>query len=159
MLQRLSVFAGGATLKETEIVCFEEGGESANVLKLLSQLVDKSLVIANRLAGSETRYHLLETIREYALAKLRVSPEIASVKNRQLDILLQLVEEAEVKMRGGEQAKWVERLEEERDNLRAALGWALESQNADAGLRLASGLELFWLTRGYSNEGIDWKRY
>ena len=156
VLQRLSVFAGGATLKETEIVCFEEGGESANVLKLLSQLVDKSLVIANRLAGSETRYHLLETIREYALAKLRVSPEIASVKNRQLDILLQLVEEAEVKMRGGEQAKWVERLEEERDNLRAALGWALESQNADAGLRLASGLELFWLTRGYSNEGIDW---
>ena len=156
VLQRLSVFAGGATLKEAEIVCVEEGDEAAKVLKSLSQLVDKSLVIANRLAGSETRYHLLETIREYALAKLGASPEIASVKNRQLDFLLQLVEKAEVMMRGNEQAKWVERLEEERDNLRATLGWALESQNADAGLRLASGLELFWLTRGYSNEGIGW---
>lgn len=156
VLQRLSVFAGGATLKAAEIVCVEQGGEAAKVLKSLSQLVDKSLVMADRRVGSETRYRLLETIREYALEKLQASPESASVKNRQLDFLLQFVEQAEVKIRGPEQANWIELLEDEHDNVRAALGWALESQNANAGLRLASGSLLFWLTHGYSTEGIAW---
>jgi len=156
MLQRLSIFTGGASLEAMEVVCI--GGEigSVDVLEIISHLVDKSLVTASRLKRGETRYRLLETIREYALGKLVESQGMESIKDRHLDYYLQLAEELWMKIRGPEYFVWVERSETELDNLRAALGWALKSQNADRGLRLVSSLAPIWFTYGHFREGRDW---
>ena len=154
VLRYLSVFAGGATLESAEAVCTEEMAETAGVFEVISHLVNKSLLMANSTEQKETRYHLLETIREYALEKLAESEEKEHAQNRHLEFVLQLVEEAEVKLRGPERENWYEKVEGEHGNMLAALGWALESQNADAGLRMASGLSFFWAVRGYLKEGI-----
>jgi non-specific serine/threonine protein kinase len=156
VLQRLSVFAGGVTLDAAESVCAGDGVEPDEILEMISCLVDKSLVTVNRPEWGETRYRLLETIRAYALEKLAESQQMASIKNRHLEYVLQLVEEMDAKLRGPEQTNLYEKLEEEHDNLRAALGWALESHNADAGLRLASGLSFFRAVCGFLKEGIAW---
>lgn len=156
VLQRLSVFAGGATLESVVTVCRGDEVESDNVLGILTSLVDKSLVIVDRFENLEIRYRLLETIREYALEKLTKLNEVEHVKDRHLDYYLQFAEEAEPKLKGAEQHFWYERMETEHDNLRAALGWALDSQNADAGLGLAGSLGFFWLTHGHLREGRDW---
>ena len=156
LLRRFSVFPGSGTLHAIESVCEEDGGkEKGNVLDTLSQLVDKSLVGTSRRSG-ERWYSLLETIREFAFDKLAESQEMKSVKDQHLDYYLQFAEEAEPKIKSPEQLLWYERLETEHDNLRAALGWALESQNADAGLRLAGSLGFFWFVHGHLREGVVW---
>lgn len=155
LLQRLSVFSGGATLEAVEAVCSGDNIEKGNVLDMLSGLVDKSLVVANQ-NSNEKRYFLLETIRDFALEKLGESPEKESTKDGHLDFFLQFTEEAEMKLRGPDRNISVRQLEEERDNIHAALDWALESQNADAGLRLASSTSFFWADRGYIRERIRW---
>jgi predicted ATPase/DNA-binding CsgD family transcriptional regulator len=156
VLQRLSVFAGGITLKTVEIVCLEEDVESAEVLETLSHLVDQSLVTVDRLERGEIRYHLLETIREYAFDKLAQSKELETLRNRHLDFYFEFAREAELGIRGPDEILWYEKLEEEHDNLRAALNWALESDNVDAGLRLSSDLGFFWFVRGHFREGVEW---
>jgi len=155
LLQRFSVFLGGGTLNAIESVCMGNDINKSEVLDTLSQLVDKSLVIANRRSG-KNRYSLLETIREYALGKLSQSNELGTIQNHHLDFFLQFAEEAEQKIKGPEEFIWFERLEDEHDNLRVALSWAFESQNPEAGIRLTSGLFFFWFVRGYLLEGIDW---
>jgi len=155
LLQTFSVFSGGGRLEAIEAVCASGGIEKGEVLDLLSQLVDKSLVVANQRVGKR-RYTLLETIREFTLEKLVETGNLESAKDRHLDFFLQFTEEAEPKIKGPEQFVWYERLETEHDNLRGALGWALESQNADAGLRLAASLGFFWFVRGHLREGVVW---
>ncbi|MGB7874323.1 MAG: LuxR C-terminal-related transcriptional regulator [Anaerolineales bacterium] len=155
LLQRLSVFLGGGTLKAIESVCMGNDINKSEVLDTLSQLVDKSLVVANRRSG-KNRYSLLETIREYAFAKLAQSNELGTIQNHHLDFFIQFAGEAELGIRGPDEIIWYERLEEEHDNLRSALGWAFESQNSEAGLRLSSKLGIFWFVRGYSREGVEW---
>jgi non-specific serine/threonine protein kinase len=155
LLQRFSVFPGGGTLKAIESVCIGNGIKKSEVLDTLSQLVDKSLVVTSQISGKK-RYSLLETIREFALEKLAQSQEMESTKNRHLDFYLQFVEEAEPKIKGPEELIWYARLEAEHDNLRAALGWALESRNAEAALKLASSLSFFWFVQGHMREGIIW---
>jgi predicted ATPase/DNA-binding CsgD family transcriptional regulator len=156
VFQRLSVFASGATLDAAESMCAGEGVEVSEVLDLLSGLVDKSLVVVDKPGGSETRYGLLETIRQYARKKLLESGESKRIRNCHLDFFLKLAEEADPKLRGPDEIIWYERLEREHHNLRAALSLALESQNADAGLRLASKLSFFLFVRGYLRESIGW---
>jgi len=155
LLQRFSVFPGGGTLEAIESVCMGKSTNKSEVLDILSQLVDKSLVVVNQKPGKR-RYSLLETIREFALEILINSQDVNSTKDRHLDFFLQFAEEAEPKIKGPEQLVWYERLETEHDNLRAALDWALESKNADAGLRLAGSLGFFWFVRGYLREGVVW---
>ena len=155
LLQRLSVFLGGGTLKAIESVCTGSDINKSEVLDTLSPLVDKSLVVARQ--GSDmNRYSLLETIREYAFGKLAQSNELGTIQNHHLDFFVQFAGEAELGIRGPDEIIWYERLEEEHDNLRSALGWALESQNLEAGIRLTSGIFYFWFVRGYLVEGIDW---
>jgi len=156
VLQRLSVFAGGSTIQAAERVCAGGEIESANVLELLTRLVDKNLVTADRLERGETRYRLLETIREYAMGKLAESQENAEVQNTHLEFFLQFAEEADWKIKGPEEIEWYTRLEDEHDNMRAALSWALESKNAEVGLRLTNGLVFFWFVHGHVMEGIGW---
>ncbi len=156
VLQRFSIFAGGGTLEAAESVCPDAGIETAQVLDVLSHLVDKSLVLVDRRGDGETRYHLLETIRQYAREKLSESSELASVRNRHLDFFLKLAIEAEPKLYGAEQVKWLNRLEREHDNLRAALVWSQTAEvKAELALKLAGALGRFWEMRGYFREGRE----
>ena len=155
LLQWLSVFAGGWTLEAAERICAGEQIERDDVLDLLTQLVNKSLVIPDSDLGSEGRYHLLETIRQYARERLRETGGGEKIRQRHLQYYQELVEQAEPELRGPGQVIWLDRLEKEVDNLRAALEWALEV-NLEASFRLASALLWFWHIRSRKSEGIDW---
>ena len=153
LLSRLSVFAGGWTLEAAEAVCTGEEIEDWEVLDLLTELVDKSLVVAETQAGN-SRYRLLETIREYAWERLEQREEVEEMRGRHRDYFLARAEEVAPKLMGAEQGVWLERLESEHDNLRTALAWcSAEEDGAEAGLRLAFALLRFWDVRGHYSEG------
>jgi tetratricopeptide (TPR) repeat protein len=122
---------------------------------MLSQLVNKSLVIVEREQGKETRYQMLETIRQYAREKLWAAGEGKVLGQRHLAYFVDLAERAEPNLRAFDMVMWLDRLETELDNIRAALEWGLET-NVEAQLRLASALLWFWHIRSHKNEGIDW---
>jgi predicted ATPase len=152
LFSRLSVFSGGWTLEAAEKVCAGDGVGEDEVLELLSSLVDKSLVVVAR-GDEQVRYRMLETVRQYALGKLGESEERANVRARHANFFLDLSEESEPALAGPEQAAWLERLETEHDNLRAALGCFAEEQEVEQGLRLAASLVRFWWFRGHLIEG------
>jgi len=157
LLRRLSVFAGGWTLEAAEAVCSEDGVDPFEVLDLLAGLVGKSLVVTEDGETGETRYRLLETIRHYACEKLEASGEASSVRGRHRDWCLALAEQAEPELQGPDQALWLDRLETEHDNLRAALCWTLTSEElSDIGLRMGAALWMFWYVRGHTREGHRW---
>ena len=99
---------------------------------------------------------MLETIREYALERLGVSGEQAALRQAHADYYLALMEQAAPELRGPHTVAWLDRLEAEHDNLRAALGWALEQGEAGIALRLAETVAWFWSLRGYLDEGRRW---
>ncbi|HLW58290.1 MAG TPA: tetratricopeptide repeat protein [bacterium] len=156
LLCRLSVFAGGWTLEASEAVCAENGVERSAVLSLLTKLADKSLVIADT-RGGETRYRLLETIRQYGRDRLMESGESADAQARHRNWYLEWAERVERKLLGPEQVAWLARLEMEHGNFRAALEWCrAEEEGAEAWLRLAGALREFWHMRGHHSEGREW---
>jgi predicted ATPase/DNA-binding CsgD family transcriptional regulator len=156
LFQRLSVFAGGFTLGAAEAVCAREGLEWDGVLGLLSRLVDKSLVTV-RENGGQTRYHLLETVRQYGREKLDGSGEGAEVGLRHAAFFVGLAEEAERELDGPDQTRRLAFLEADHDNFRAALSWSLgEEGDVGLGVRLAAALWPFWFARGYLSEGRRW---
>jgi predicted ATPase/tetratricopeptide (TPR) repeat protein len=149
LLRALSVFSGGHTLEAAEEVF------GADVLDLLSRLVNKSLVQTDGPAGEgEPRYQMLETIRRYAWDRLIEEGEAGRYRGRHLEYCLRLTEEAERGLLGPEQRAWLERLTAEHGNLRAALDWAY-SERPDAGLRLAAAVTRYWLVRGHRTEGRE----
>lgn len=153
VLQRLSVFGGGWTLEAAEAVCGGDGVAAVDVLAVLPNLVDKSLVLVSAMDG-EARYRLLETIRQYAHAKLAERAEADTVRDQHLEYYLHWAESAETKLIGSDQLAWLRRYEAERDNLQAALGWGqLAPQRAEAALRLAGACGRFWRLHGYLSEG------
>jgi len=155
LLQRLSVFVGGWTLEATEAVCSGEEIEARQMLDLLASLVDKSLVIAEEWED-KTRYRLLESVRQYSRERLQASREERHWRDRHLQFYLSLAEEAEPELTGVAQTEWLERLESEHDNLRAALIWSRQEKKcAEAGLRLAGACWRFWNIRGYWSEGRE----
>ncbi len=156
LLRRVAVFAAGFTLDTAEAVCAGEGSTAGRVLDVLSSLVAKSLVAAETTSRAQARYRLLETIREYALEKLAEAGEAARLRDRHLDLFLARAEEAGPKLHDAYQQLWLNWLEGEHDNLRAALAWALESGRIDAGLRIANAIVRFWEIRGYVQEGLTW---
>jgi len=153
---RLSVFAGGWTLEASEAVGSGEDIEEGEVLDLLSGLVEKSLVVASGSDEGGMRYRLLEPVRQYAREKLEESGETQAAKRTHAGYFLALAEEAEPKLFGPRDVEWLERLEEEHDNMRAALSWALEEAQAELGLRLAGALQPFWEAHGHYSEGRRW---
>lgn len=156
LLRRLSVFTGGWTLDVAEAICGGEPLEADDVLDWLAQLVNKSLVVVERELGQEVRYDLLETIRQYAQDKLLEANETTRFQRRHCNWFLKFVEQAESELKGPKQSEWLDRLEREYDNLRAALAWSLESEAAVA-LRLAGALGQYWFVRGHLfNEGREW---
>lgn len=147
---RLSVFRGGWTTEAAQAVC-----EAPFALDDLSQLCECSLVAAEE-DGLEMRFRMLETLREFAGEHLDEA-ESAALSSRHAEFFLALAEEAEPKLSGAEQARWLGRLQTEHDNLRAALTWSKTNLgDADTGLRLAGALGQFWCQQGYIIEGRDW---
>ena len=102
------------------------------------------------------RYRMLEPIRQYAREKLEESGEAGETQGQHAAFFLDLAEEAEPELEGPQQGHWVEHLEREHDNLRAALSWVLEREEAELGLRFGGALWRFWFSRGYLGEGIRW---
>ena len=149
---RLSAFTGGFTLEAAENVGAGGDIEGEDVLDLLSVLVDKSLMVAEESWESGARYRLLEPVRQYASEKLEESGEAEAAGRRHAEYFLAFAEEAEPELNGPRQAEWLDRLETEHDNLRAALSSAL-GRGIDLGPRMAGALRLFWYTRGYLSEG------
>ncbi len=155
LLRRLSVFAGGFGIAAAEAICADDGVATRDVLYLLARLVDKSLVAAEGLNG-ETRYRLLEIVRQYARERLTESGEEDAVRCRHLDWYVALAEEGQNALSAPDQGTWLDRLEREHDDVRAALEWSLSGEHADLGLRLVRALWNFWRIRGYINEGRGW---
>ncbi len=149
LLRRLSIFAGGFTLEAAEAVC-SQGMKRSDILDLLGRLVDKSLVIVEPADSevSETRYRLLETIRQYALEKLVQIGEALSIRDQHLGFYLSLAEKSEPYIFSSESAAWISRLGKELDNIRAAIEWSTNSGKAVAALQIAGSLAMFWWARG-----------
>lgn len=153
LLRRLSVFAGGWSLEAAEGVTCGDALVPADVLDLLTHLVDKSLVMVDEQRGM-ARYRMLQTIREYGEEKLFESGERDQLWKRHLEYFCEFTEQAEPGMSGAEQAEWVNRVELEHDNIRAGLGRSKSVEgDLELGLRLAGALFWFWEQRSYLQEG------
>jgi non-specific serine/threonine protein kinase len=156
LFRRLAVFAGGWTLEGAEAVCADGLADSSSLLELLSRLVDRSMVQVNQ-SGGQTRYRLLETLRQFAVAKLRDTDEEGEFRDRQLAWCVDLAERAEGAMRGPRVNRGLDLLAAEHDNLRAALGWGRgRPATLEVSLRLAGALAWYWWVREHSWEGIRW---
>ncbi|PZS27175.1 MAG: LuxR family transcriptional regulator [Pseudonocardiales bacterium] len=152
LLRRLSVFAGGWTLDAAEQVCPGQGIDSHDVLNLLTGLVDKSLVNTDD-QGPQTRYRLLQTVRQYAMARLTDADEVDDLRDCHLAYHLALAEAAATEVLGaGRDNPVLHTLATELPNLRAALEWAVAT-DPDAALRLVDALTMFWLFTGRYREG------
>lgn len=159
----LSAFVGGCTLEGAEAVCAALGKGEIQVLDAVTSLIGKSLLQHVEQTGEKkgaSRLRLLETIREYGLECLTANGEMKAVREVHAMYYLELAEKAERALGGPQQAVWLEQLEREHDNLRAAMHWLLEQgESGEAGhrvemaLRLGGALLRFWLIRGHWNEG------
>jgi predicted ATPase/DNA-binding CsgD family transcriptional regulator len=157
LFQRLSVFAGGCTLEAIEAVCAAFGDEEGTVLDAVASLIDKSLLQQTEQEGEQPHLVMLETIREYGLECLIANGEMEASRQAHADYFLRLAEEAEPEFEGPQQVMWLERVEREHDNLRAALWWSVEQgetgYSMEMALRLSGALKLFWVVRGHWSEG------
>ncbi len=164
--RRLAVFAGSFTLAAVQAVCVFDAAatlsasaadDGAAALEQLAQLLDKSLVQVQPGLGGEPRFSMLDTIHEYAQEQLAASGEAATVQQRHAEYFLRLAEEAEPHMFSPEPEVWMEQLDREDANLRAALAWSKADTNAiQIGLRLAGALANYWFLGGSVREGRTW---
>jgi predicted ATPase len=152
LFRRLSVFVGGCTLEGVEAVCDTKGDLDVDLLDGMASMVDKSLLRQAEQPNGESRFVMLETIREYAREKLDASLEEFETKRAHAAYFLVLAEEVQTEQSGTE---WVERFAFEQDNFRAALEWLTETGDAVWGLRLGTALFRFWEIREYFAEGRD----
>jgi predicted ATPase/DNA-binding NarL/FixJ family response regulator len=157
LFRSLGMFVGGCTLEAIEQVCGTDLG--LDTLDGVTSLVSRSLLQRQEARGAsetggEPRFMMLETIREYAVEKLKERGELDLLRKLHVLYFLKLAEEAEPALRGPDQVLWLNRLEEERDNMRAALEWSYHN-DPGVGLRLAAALGTFWLRRGHVSEGKE----
>ncbi len=169
LLARLSVFRGGWTLEAAEAVCGETVSEdgpgrnskatskintpSLDLLEVLGHLVDKSLVAQELESDGSVRFRFLETIRHYASEKLEGSGQAEALRLAHLDFFVRVAEESEPGLKGPDQARVLERLEADHDNLRAAVERAVGLKQSKEGARLGTALWYFWMLRGHLSEG------
>jgi predicted ATPase/class 3 adenylate cyclase len=140
LLDRLGVFAGGFTLDAAETVGVDDEGWGGDVLDHLAQLVDKSLVVAEEDADGGTRYRLLETIRQYAIAHLNDAEATDAIRRRHAQWCVRLVADAAAGSRGRDEPRWVRRLDRELENLRSAITWATGANEIDLSMELLGPL-------------------
>ena len=155
VFRRIAVFAGGCSLEAVEAVCAEPAMTPDDLLDTVGSLVDKSLVVSSvDPTTMHTRFSLLETVREYGLERLAAADEEAEIQGRHLESCARLADRASTEMHGPEMAPWLDVLEREHDNIRAALDYALDSGRVEVGLEMAKSLRDFWDVRGHYREGI-----
>ena len=153
---RLAVFSGGRTLEAIEAICDTKGDLPMDAFEGISSLLDKSLLRQDEGPNGEPRFVMLETVHEFAREKLGQSAEAEEIKRVHAQYFLTLAEEAYPELKGPDQLEWLERLEAEHDNMRAALSWASERKEVELALRLGGALSWFWSLRGYHSEGRRW---
>ena len=152
LLARFSVFARGGSLEQVEAVCGPAHDVGGDVVDMLDQLADQSLV--RRLPDfSEPRFLMLQTIREFAAEQLEQSDEAAAIKDRHVQAFIGLAQQAQPHVFGSRRKEWLDRLEMEDDNLRAALDWTLATGDAKNAMLLSACLWRFWQMRGHIHEG------
>jgi predicted ATPase/class 3 adenylate cyclase len=159
LFRRFAVFVSGCSMEAIEAVCaaHDDGDEAGQVLDRVASLIDKSLLQQIEQEGQEPRFVMLETIREYGLERLTENGEMETTRQAHADYYLALAEQAEPESAGPRQAMWLERLDREHENLRAALHWSLErgevGHSIEMALRLGGALRRFWEVRGHVSEG------
>ena len=158
LFRRLSDFVGGCTLGAIEAVYGALGNATGLILDIVDSLVDKSLLqLREPGKGEEPRFAMLETIREYGLELLVASGELESVREAHAMYFLELSERADLDLSASDSPERLDRLEQEHDNLRAAMHWSLEDieRREQIALRMGGALRSFWYVRGYLSEGLD----
>jgi predicted ATPase/DNA-binding SARP family transcriptional activator len=153
LLARLSVFAGGFSIHAAEQICTYDDIGVDEVLDLVSQLIEKSLLALDESAG---RYRLPETVRQYGRDKLSEFDETEKARRRHADLYLEFADKLEQELQGSQLSDALSQLDAEHDNLRAALSFYVESANGEAELRLAGALSRYWYLRGHYREGREW---
>ncbi len=162
LFRHLAIFVDGWSLQAAEAICMARGGLSEDMLEGMASLVDKSLLRQEEQAEGETRFWMLQTLREFGLEQMARSGELEATRQAHAVYYLWLAEEAQPSLQATEQGKWMAHLEQEHENLRAALFWLLEQaqggreqskQQAERALRLCTALSWFWSIRGYIREG------
>jgi non-specific serine/threonine protein kinase len=154
LLARLAVFQGGRTVESAEAVCGSD--LSIEVMDGLESLLTKSLLFQEAQQGGELRFYMLETIHEYARARLDESGKAEDYQRRHAEYFMALAEQAEPELGGGRQSYWFERLRAEHDNLRTALAYAVGSGENELGLQIVGALRDFWYYGGHAGEGLGW---
>ena len=154
MLRRLAVFSGGCTLEAADAVTGPDGS-GISALDGIAALLDKSLLRLEEHPDGQARYVMLETVREHALDQLSASGEAEAMRRRHAEWCVVLAERASAELNSSESDAWRARLAAEHDNLRAALEWAVESEEPETGLRLGGALWSFWFATGHLSEGRE----
>jgi predicted ATPase/class 3 adenylate cyclase len=149
----LSVFVGGASLESIERVCAAE--MAGDGVEVLASLVEKSLVRQGEGVGGQPRFTMLETIREFASEQAAEHGRLDELRTTHAAAFLELAETAGPLVMSAEKRHWLDRLEEDHDNLRAAMSWALQQGDAPTALRIGARLWRFWQMRGYLAEGVE----
>lgn len=156
LFRHLSIFVGGCTLEAVEAICGAVGDETAYLLDEVMSLLENNLLYQTEQADDERRLMMLETIREYGLERLANSRETEALRRAHAVYYLALAEESELKLASTEQVKWLERLEQEHDNLRATLSWLLARDEIEMALRLGGAVWVFWVLHAHCREGAQW---
>jgi tetratricopeptide (TPR) repeat protein len=153
---RLGVFVGGCTVEAAERVCSTDGELKLDILTGLTSLLEKSLLQYREDLTDESRFAMLGTVQEYALERLTEHDQADVIQGRHAEFYLGLAEQAQPGLTGARQVDWLDQLEAEHDNLRAALRWSLRCGQVEIALRIGGALWRFWQVRGYLSEGRAW---
>ncbi len=153
LFRSLTVFAGGFTLEAAELIC--QCDVALDVLDGVQSLVDKNLVGQREQPDGETRFLMLATIKEYGLERLVAENEENQIKNLHANYFLMLAEKSETEVGGPNSTAWLDLLEQEHNNIRAALNFTIEN-NAETALRIAGAIRNFWSWRSHCTEGLMW---
>ena len=153
LFRSLSVFRGGISLEKAELVA--SPGGHGDIVDLIISLADKSLIRSGETAGGEPRFTMLETIQEFGREMVKAQGEEHELKSRHARVFAELAEDAFPET-GASQVEWLDGLELELDNIRAALRFLFDSSDAHSGLRLAGAIWRFWHLRGHLAEGRQW---
>jgi predicted ATPase/DNA-binding SARP family transcriptional activator len=156
LFRGLTVFAGGCTVEAAETVCRAEIGPPIDVLEAVGGLVDKSLLRQAEGVDGELRLEMLETIHEFGQEQLELSGELGALRRRHAEYFAAFIEGADPHLRGPQTVQWLDQMEAEHDNLRAALAFCLESGDPALGLRFVGILVWFWWLHGHLREGRRW---
>jgi predicted ATPase/class 3 adenylate cyclase len=156
LFRHLAVFVGGCTIEAIEAVCYQAGESPTNLLDILTALIDKSLLRQTEGLDEAPCFTMLEIIRAYALEQLNLSGETRELKRRHMAYYLALAETAAPEITGPHQHVWLDRLEQNHDNVQAALQWALDQRELETALQFCRSLWKFWQCHNHYCVGRCW---